>query len=572
MLNKGSTLIETIVAISIFLVAILGIINLLKISATVATDNKAKLNAIAIATEKMEKLRSMDYDSLGTVGGIPPGSIPQVEHETRNSVDYTIRTAIYYVDSPADGEGVNDQNSIQSDYKKAKITVSWQGKVQKQVSLVSTFAPPYTETQNGGGVLEIYALDANVQPIQDAQVHIENTNTNPVIDTILYTNNEGKVTVPGTPASSGYKITVTKPNFSVDKTYDSTAQNPNPNPGHLTVATSSVTSKHFFIDLLSNLTLKTFKKAQELIWQDNFDDATKIASSTNTQIVNGFLQLKQEQSGFAQNGIVISTSTQPEFLSAWKQANAVFEAPTSTTVVFQIYDDSGSLVPETQLPGNSSGFTNMPIDLSSISTSSYPALSLKATLTTSATDTTPKIDSWQISYVQGPIPLGNIPLSVRGEKTIGENNGTPIYKFSTTTQTDTTGQRALNNIEWDTYHIKEQSPEYTAQEICPPDPFYLAPNSDASLAVILATSTPNSLRVTVKESSGATIEGALLTLMRPGLTATSTTSNCGQTLFENLPSATDYTLTTAKPGYATSTVSNITVSGESSIDIILQNN
>ncbi len=83
--------------------------------------------------------------------------------------------------------------------------------------------------------------------------------------------------------------------------------------------------------------------------------------------------------------------------------NLVWDADqTYGSVKIQLYyDNSGTptIIPDADLPGNSNGFTNSPVDISSLNTSTYNKLYIKAILkyTSSNPNETPKLNSWGIT-------------------------------------------------------------------------------------------------------------------------------------------------------------------------------
>lgn len=259
--QKGSSLIDVIVGTAIMVVIFVGIFGIFKLSIELVSSSKAKAGALALANEQVEFLRSLSYDDVGTIGGIPAGNIPQEEIIALNQSTYTRRTFIQYVDDPKDGLGEQDNNNITADYKRAKVEIKWTiGNRTRKFSLVSNIVPKGVETLAGGGILNINIIDAFGIPLAGAEVNIKNINIDPAIDLTTFSDSSGKVTLPGTPAGGGYEIVATKDGYSVAKTYDADANNPNPNPGHLTVVEGETTSLSFAIDLLSNMNVNTYRK------------------------------------------------------------------------------------------------------------------------------------------------------------------------------------------------------------------------------------------------------------------------------------------------------------------------
>jgi len=260
--NNGASLIDVIFGVSIMLIIFIGIFGIFKLSVELVSSSKAKTGALALANEQMEFIRSLSYDAVGVSGGIPAGNIEQEEIITLNKTIYTRRTFIQYIDDIKDGLEDEDKNSINADYKLTKVEIKWTIKgIERKFALISNIVPKGVETIEGGGTLTINSINALGVPLSGAEVIIKNNTINPIIDLIVFSNDSGKVTLPGAPAAADYEIIVTKDGYSVAKTYDADANNPNPDPGHLTVVEKETTSSTFAIDLLSSMEVNTYRKA-----------------------------------------------------------------------------------------------------------------------------------------------------------------------------------------------------------------------------------------------------------------------------------------------------------------------
>ncbi|MBU1179084.1 carboxypeptidase-like regulatory domain-containing protein [Patescibacteria group bacterium] len=264
-LNKGISLVEALVGIALMLVVFVSFVGFLNAGIKIVGVSSAKVGAVALANEQMEKIRNLPYAEVGTVGGIPSGNVPQNISSVLNGINYTIRTLIQYVDDPADGEGAEDENGITADYKRVKVEVGWEGKnFTNPLVFVSDVMPKGMETNAGDGTLKINVFDAAISPVVSADVHIENSELVPSVSVDVFTNSQGKVVFPGAPTAASYKITVTKTGHSSAQTYDVTPENPNPQPGHLTILEGETTEASFSIDLVSTKTVKTFEATTTL--------------------------------------------------------------------------------------------------------------------------------------------------------------------------------------------------------------------------------------------------------------------------------------------------------------------
>src|SRR3989338_10968400 len=100
--RRGFNLIEAVVGTAILLVFALSLYGLMVGALKMINDDQNRTVALGIARKKIELIKNLPYDSVGTVGGIPSGTILQSETETLNSVLYTIHTNIKYVDDNFD--------------------------------------------------------------------------------------------------------------------------------------------------------------------------------------------------------------------------------------------------------------------------------------------------------------------------------------------------------------------------------------------------------------------------------------------------------------------------------------
>ena len=573
MYTRGVSFIELIVSVAIILTVFVGLFAVLKLGVKMSTNNKARVSAVALAQERVEYIHSLNYDDIGTVGGIPSGNIPQIETVDLNGISFIRRTLIQFVDAPQDGLGAADENNLTADYKSVRVEVHWvRDGVSHKVVMNTTVSPVGVETVAGGGTLALSVFNALAQPIQGASVHIVNASTTPPIDVTTYTNNEGKVLFPGTPSASSFAITVTKDGMSTAQTYAMDATNTNPTPGHLTVTEAHTTSASFAIDTLGDIIVHSFDDIQEYAWEDIFSDTTKVSTTSSTTIASGEVALLQTDGEYATSGSVLSEKIMPTQLQAWKVFSWNDTEPTSTKITYHIfYDESNpQKIPESDLPGNDAGFEHSPIDISTLSTSTYPALFLQAELETTATTVTPTLSDWKVTYDAGPLSLGNQTFHMHGEKTIGSTSGgAPIYKKEIVVTTNINGETHLQNMEWDIYHFSLNDMTHDISRACAASPLNLAPGEHSVMDLYLLPHTANSLRVSVIDASGDALNDATVQLTRTGFDKSKVTKICGQAFFENLSAVNDYEITVSKAGYITKTISSVQVSGRSTLSVTL---
>jgi hypothetical protein len=580
--NKGTSFVEVVVGSALLLLVFVGIFGVLRLSTVLISNNKAKVSAIALANEQMEFLRSLSYSDVGTVGGIPSGNIPQEESITMNNINYTKRTFVQYFDSPADGLDVLDENGITADYKNVKVEVSWTIKNKaKNISLVSNIVPKSIETTAGGGTLTIDVLDALGLPLEGIDVRIINNTTTPAIDITTTTNSFGRATFPGTPAASEYEITVSQNGYSTAETYSTTPENPNPSPGHLTVIEESITTQTFQVDLVSQKTIRTFIGPLPKFFDDSFSDQSKVFSLSSTTVSGGSVSIIDPGAGYYSSGNVHSISITPQYLNSWTSFSWGDTTPPSTDILYQLHYESTpgifTPIPDAVLPGNSTGFGSSPVSLSSIATSTYSVLRAVGLLSTLDASTTPSIEDWQIDYLEGPTPIGNITFSMRGDKQIGtDGGGSPIYKYNQNLLTNPSGVLNLSGLEWDNYTITIDNGTLGLDiiESCEPQPRALGPAVSVTTDLIFATSTTHSLLVAIQNDSGDLLNGVSVRLYRQPFDETQSTLSCGQTHFNELSEGTvsggdAYSLDISLAGYENQTINEVDVSGPAKITVVL---
>jgi hypothetical protein len=563
------TLLDTVVGVALMLVVFVGIASAFQLSIQVVTNNKARAGAIALADQRMEYIRSLGYASVGTVGGIPSGTIPQSEAMSFNGIQYTRRTYIEYDDDPADGSGASDANHITEDYKSVKVQLFWtQKKHSYNITLVTRVSPTRgLETNVPGGTLTILSVNSLGSPVPGAAVTIVNASASPAVNIATYTDASGTASILGAPSASGYQITVTEPGYSTAQTYTATAQNTSPNPGNLTVTTSNTTSATFAIDLLGNKTVNTWTQILTGTSSDPFNDQSEIATSTGITVSGGQAMLATGSS----TGEVQSTAIGPSYLANWGTFSWSDSQPATTSIRYHVYDGAGvNLIPDAFLPGNAVGFTSGSVSLAGVSTSTYPTLRLDAVFSTHSTSTTPTLTLWSISDTYGPLPLANIAFNLQGAKSIGTGPSGTVYKYSNNFSTGASSTVAIPNLEWDNYTVTiAGATGYDIASACNPQPESLSPGATMTSNFYLAAHTTNSLLVDVRSAAtGALITGASVHLSKTGYTSTFSSDACGQSFFPGLSSGT-YSISVSAAGHTTYTSSTVSVSGTSRLSVQL---
>jgi hypothetical protein len=567
--SRGITFIDVIVGVALALLIFTGLFGAFQLSIELIALSKGRSGALALANERMEYIRSLPYTHVGTQGGIPSGNIAQTEAIALNQTDYTRRTLILYVDDPADGLGGADQNGITTDYKQAKVEITWDHRGRTQtVYLVTNIVPRGIETTAGGGTIRVAVIDNNAQPVSGASVHVSNPGMVPVVDTTVYTNLAGEVLIGGAPAGSGFEVVVSKTGYSTAQTYSASTTNPNPSPAHLSVTAGNTTTGTFAIAPFAQKTIRTLAPIESDTFVDTFDDGALVAVQASTSISGGVLQLSDTLGVYEPTGSARSNNVTDAYLYRWDEVSFTSAVPAGTVATVSVYYDTGSgyaRVPDSDLPGNAAGFTAAPIDLSTISTTTYPVLALGAQLTTTDVLASPSIESWTIAYRTGPTPIANVSFSMHGTKTIGtRSDSSLIYKVDTSAETDAQGLYTFSELEWDTYSLSITEAGYDVAEVCTPQPRAVNPSDVVTTNAFLVTPTAShTLLVAAYTTTGTAIPGATVSLVRSGYSANLTTGECGQSFFSPLI-ADDYEVTVSAAGYQTAT-GTVAVSGATDV-------
>lgn len=280
---SGFTLIEALVLVVIMSFLVISVLGMYSLSIRIVKENRFRSQAVALAEEKLEIVKNLPYKDVGTVSGIPAGTIPQLENIVFNNSPYTVRTTIAYLDDPADGIlGVDPSELSGTDYKKIRIEVSWTGPFgNKNISLVSNIAPKRNQDESETGTLSVLVFNASGQPVPQADVQINATIGTTTINISAQTNSLGTLIFPGAPpAQNAYSISATKAGYSTDKTCSIDAAglactasegNPVPTKPHASVIAGELTEISFGIDLVSTLIIKTIRQAQPTPWIINTD-------------------------------------------------------------------------------------------------------------------------------------------------------------------------------------------------------------------------------------------------------------------------------------------------------------
>lgn len=259
--SGGFTLVEVLVGAAVFLIvslaaynAYIGLFRLIDLS-------QYKILAINLANEQFEIARNMPYEEVGIVGGIPSGQLVQNQTLVRGGVTFAVKTTVRNLDLPFDGLIGGAPNDLSpADNKLVDITVTCNGcRNMLPVSLTGQIAPKNLETASTNGALFVRVFDANGQPVQGATVSITNVATTTPINIEDVTDATGMLQIVDVPPdTTAYRIAVSKPGYSIDRTYPPGASgNPTPSKPDATVLLQQVTQVSFAIDKIGVLNISS---------------------------------------------------------------------------------------------------------------------------------------------------------------------------------------------------------------------------------------------------------------------------------------------------------------------------
>lgn len=273
--SQGFTLVETLVAVGIFLIVTLGVYEAFSVVFRVVHSTRNITVATTLANEQLEIIRNLPFDDIGVVSSIPAGVVQGVQTLVRDGISFDVTTVIRNVDDPFDGKLGQVPNDLSpADYRLIELTINCASCQNfTPLSFTSHVGPRGLETSSLNGALFVLVFDADGTPIQGADVHIENNQVVPAISIDDTTNNDGLLQIiDAPPGVEAYEITVTKPGYSSDQTYTTgDVANPNPLKPHATVAVQQVTQLSFAIDETSDIEVSSVTPVCAAVGGADFD-------------------------------------------------------------------------------------------------------------------------------------------------------------------------------------------------------------------------------------------------------------------------------------------------------------
>lgn len=588
--KKGFSLIESLVGVAIFVTMALVVYQTFALLYENSINNWENTTITSLARQYLENARNIPYANIGTVSGNPHGSLPDFANLNSTVVGnttYQIYYEVTYLDDPADGTILLGTDPAPNDYKQVKLFVknTTTGKIS---NFATNIVPSGLENMASGGALFLSVIDAFGQPVPGATINIVNNTLIPNINLSRTSDSTGKWIEVGLPDSANsYSVTVTKNGYSTDKTYPITVANPSPTKGDATIINGQVTQISFAIDKTSNLTFNTLNLTCGAI--SGVGLGIKGAKLIGTPDV-----LKYDNT-FTSNGsgqVVLSNIEWDNYTPALSSSSS-----------YMIYGSSPiqeiNLLPNTSQSFNlilGTKTTNSLLVIVKDSSTGNAIEGANVTLTkTSPVINTTKITggslwsqqywnggggqaSWTDStkyFLDSGISTSDVPLAMRlinnGVNTL-VNSG---YLDSSTfdTGSNTTSYTTIN------WQPTSQDPAATVK-------FQIASNNDNTTWNYIG---PNGTNATYYMTSGESISSVnnnnRYIRYRAYLSTTNTTKNptitsvginyvsgCftpGQVIFPELTAGSDYGVTTSMTGYTTKTVSNLTIGGYQTLQVLL---
>lgn len=226
----GSTLVELVIGIFILGMIGLSFFGLYNALITSSLAAKQKAAALTLATNQMEYLKSLPYNSLAVAGGsiYAQNPLPASFSEKVNNHQYTVRTSINYVDDAFDGctnyptqalkqrycrnfpapAGAPAVDQNPQDYKVVHVTAYSRTNV-KLAEVDTQVAARVAETASNTGSLFVNIIDATGAPVQGAKVQVTNTALNPDVIVSDTSDSQGIAIFYGLPPdTSGFDYSV----------------------------------------------------------------------------------------------------------------------------------------------------------------------------------------------------------------------------------------------------------------------------------------------------------------------------------------------------------------------------
>jgi prepilin-type N-terminal cleavage/methylation domain-containing protein len=247
---RGFTLVEVLVGTALFLVVAMAFYGAFTSLFQLASGSQARTLAVELADEQFEIVRNMPYINVGLTNDTietPYGVLPPTQTLTRGGYTFTVNLTVRNINLST--------TTVQASDKLVEVDVECPAcKDFQPVVLTGQVSPANLQSASNGGAIVVHVFDASTAPVEDASTTIQSVATSTLHDTDV-TDNNGTLNVIGvSPGNSMYHIIVNKPGYSTDQTYAAGGSaGPTPSKPNINVLNQQVTNISFAIDRLSSL-------------------------------------------------------------------------------------------------------------------------------------------------------------------------------------------------------------------------------------------------------------------------------------------------------------------------------
>lgn len=245
--ESGASLVELVIGLTIFAVVALSLLGLFTALIQSSILIKRKSVALTLATNQMEYLKSLPYNSLAIAGGSIYGAapLPANTYNTLNGVTYRTNTSINYVDDAYDGCGSYSTPALKAqycknqpapsgapatdtnaaDYKIVHVVV-YDSKNVPHAEVDTQISARVAETASTTGALFVTVIDDNGNPISGANINVLNSTISPSVNLNDSSDSNGVAifyNLPPDTTNFDYGVTASKSGYSTLSTIKSTA-------------------------------------------------------------------------------------------------------------------------------------------------------------------------------------------------------------------------------------------------------------------------------------------------------------------------------------------------------------
>lgn len=258
--KQAFSLLEILISLAILAIFVVGIYGGFNLVLKIVMQSRIKIIESGILNEQIEIIRNMSFYDVGIINGSPSGLLVRNSNLNRNGIDFVITRTIRNIDDPYDSTIDGDPKDLTpADYKLVDLEITCGSACGQKnpLKMISFVAPKFLEGDPTRGALFIQVFDANVLPVQGAEVHIVATSTSSTLDMIDTTDNDGMLRLVDLEQGIfAYNVTVSKDGYTTDRTFRAD-EIENPTKPPLSVEAQGVTSVSFSIDKVASLDINT---------------------------------------------------------------------------------------------------------------------------------------------------------------------------------------------------------------------------------------------------------------------------------------------------------------------------